>query len=72
LADYRTLYFIRTLEQRVQEIIDYAYKHCDMSEEESLFTRLIEQKRKHPNDPEKVLDWIRESEPETYGKFNTA
>jgi hypothetical protein len=72
LADYRTFYYIRTPEQRLQEIIDYAYRHCDMSEDENLFTRLIEQRHKHPHDPEKVLGWVRENEPETYGEFNTA
>lgn len=73
LADYRTLSYVRTPEQQLKEIVDYAYKRtCDMSEDDSLFTRVIEQKRKHPKAPEKTLNWIRENEPRTYEKFNKA
>jgi hypothetical protein len=70
LADYRTLYYVRTPDQRLQEIIDFAYETSDMSEEESLFTRLIEQRRKHPKDPEKILEWVRENESQTHKRFN--
>lgn len=69
LSDYRVLYYVRTPEQKVNEMINYAYKLPNKSEGD-LFHRLIEIRQKHPKDHKKVLNWIKSNEPETYQKFN--
>mgnify|MGYP005861854755 CR=1 FL=1 len=71
LPDYRTLYYIRTPKQKVQEIIDYAHKNSNPSENErDLFSRIISIRRKRPRDHEEVLNLIKSNEPDIYFKFN--
>lgn len=72
LAEFRTLCYVRTAKQRIDEIIDYAYNLPEEHDGTSLFQRIIDFRNKHPHDDPAVLSWIKKNEPESYAKFNHA
>jgi hypothetical protein len=69
LAKFRTFTYVRTDTQRVDEMVDYAYRQKQGREAE-LFDRVIAVRLRHPRNDRKVLDWIRANEPELYRRFN--
>ncbi len=70
LSKFRTLNYVRTPKQRIDQILEYAFR-LPGEYEGSLFERLIRQRKAHRDDLV-VLDWIRENEPKVFTKFNKA
>ena len=72
LNEYRTLFYLRSDTQRVSEMIHYEYTQLHPDKKDSCFSRLIEQRRKHPKNDHAVLQWIRQNEPKLFAQFNKA
>jgi len=70
LSTFRTLFYSRTPKQKIEQILDHAFR-LPGEYEGSLFERLIRQRKAHRDDLV-VLEWIRKNEPKVYEKFNRA
>lgn len=70
LSAYRTLGYVRTDRQRIQQILDYCYNQPQPNEGPGLFEEIIDIRNKHPHDDARVLSWIRDNKPTLFSQFN--